>query len=342
MNLSKNFKKWWYSLAFDPADPRYGRGDIKIAAIGGGTGLSNLLRGLKKYSKSISAIVAVSDSGRSSGVIRKVFKILPPGDIRKCLAALSDDWQEFSDLFEFRFPKGSGFLTDHALGNIWIAALSKKYNSFEKAIKSLHRMLNAVGVVYPSTLDDVQIAARYSDGSKIVGEDKIPYQHKQIKKVFFTKRKVAPYRPAVKAISEADIIIIGPGSLFTSIIPNLLIPGIVRAIKNNKKAIRVFVVNISTERGETENFSVPEHIKAIEEHAKEKIFDYILVNNKIVRRSKKVAEIGEINNITFDLDKFSDYRIVKKDVIDRKFPLYHDREKLAKELILLYNEVRRK
>ncbi len=121
----KILKKWWLSLIYDPSDPRYERGDIKIVAIGGGTGLSNLLRGLKKYSKSISAIVAVSDTGQSSGVIRKVFQILPPGDIRKCLAALSDDWKDFNDLFEFRFPKGSGFLTNHALGNIWIAALAK-------------------------------------------------------------------------------------------------------------------------------------------------------------------------------------------------------------------------
>jgi uncharacterized cofD-like protein len=342
MSFLEFLKKWWLSLAFDPHDPRYSRGDIKIVAIGGGTGISNLLRGLKKYSKSISAIVAVSDSGRSSGVIRKVFKILPPGDIRKCLAALSEDWQEFSDLFEFRFPKGSGFLADHTMGNICIAALSRKYNSFEKAIKSLHRMLDAVGVVYPSTLDNVQIAASYTDGSRVVGEDKIPFRGKQVKKVFFTKKRVNPYRPAIKAISEADLIIIGPGSLFTSIIPNLLISKIVKVIENNKKATKIFIANISTERGETEKMTILDHIKAIESHSGRRLFDYVLVNSKIVRKSKKVAELGEINNITLEGDSFEGYAIVKKDIVDRNFPLYHDKEKLAKELILLYNDVRRK
>jgi len=338
MKIIKSIKKWWYSLVFDPTDPRYGRGDIKIVAIGGGTGLSNLIRGLKKYSKSISAIVAVSDSGRSSGVIRKVFKILPPGDLRKCLAALSDDWQEFNELFEYRFPKGSGFLTDHALGNIWIAALSKKYNSFEHAIKAIHRMLNVTGVVYPSTLDNVQIAAIYSDNSRKIGEDKIPIQGKEIKRIFFTKKKIRPYQPAIKAISEADLIVIGPGSLYTSIIPNLLISKIKKTIIANNRAVKVFVANISTERGETEKLSVPDHIEVIERHCGKKIFDYVLVNNKIIKISNKVAQLGEVNNITFDLDFYKEYKIIKRNIIDRDFPLYHDREKLARELLLLYNE----
>lgn len=340
MKFIKLFKKWWYSILYDPKDPRYGRGDIKIVAIGGGTGLSNLLRGLKRYSKSISAVVVVSDTGKSSGVIRKVFKTLPPGDIRKCLAALSDDWGDTTDLFEFRFPKGSGFLTGHALGNIWIAALTKKYQSFEKGLKALHRLLNVKGYVYPSTLDNVQIAAIYADGSRVVGEDRIPNNRKQIKKVYFTKRNPKAYSPALKAISEADLIVVGPGSLYTSILPNLLVPNIKKAIIHNKKAKKVFVANVSTERGETQKMTIPDHIIAIESHCNCKPFDYILVNSQIVRKSKNVSELGEINNISFVQDIYRGYKIIKRDVIDRKFPLYHDRDKLAKELLLLYNETK--
>ena len=132
MSISLTIKKWWLSIAYDPTDPRYGRGEIKIVAIGGGTGLSNLLRGLKKYSNNITAVVTVSDSGSSSGVIRKVFKTLPPGDIRKCLAALSDEEKLLSEVFEYRFPDGSDFLSGHPFGNIWLAALIQKYGSFEK------------------------------------------------------------------------------------------------------------------------------------------------------------------------------------------------------------------
>jgi len=342
MNLPKTLKKWWYSLAFDPADPRYGRGDIKIVAIGGGTGLSNLLCGLKKYSKSISAIVAVSDTGKSSGVIRKVFKTLPPGDIRKCLAALSDDWRDLYDSFEYRFPQGSGFLTGHPLGNIWIAALTKKYNSFEKGLKALHQILDVKGNVYPSTLDNVQIAATYADGSKIVGEDKIPTAGKQIKNIYFTRKNIRAYGPALKAIANADMIIIGPGSLYTSIIPNLLISKIKEKMLKNQRAIKVFVANISTERGETERMSIPDHIKAIENHTGEKLFDFVLVNNKIINKTNKVAELGAINNITFDQKLYQDYKIVGRDIVDRGFPLYHDKNKLAKDLILLYNEAKGK
>lgn len=329
-------------MKYEPTDPRYGRGEIKIVAVGGGSGISNLLRGLKKYSCDLTAIVAVSDTGKSSGVIRKVFKTLPPGDIRKCLAALSDEYKLLSEVFEYRFPKGSGFLTGHTLGNIWIAALSEKFGSFEKAIDVSHHLLDTVGNVFPSTLERVQIGATFEDGKRIFGEDKIPLVGKTIRKVYFNKLKVAVYKRAAKAIDQANLIVIGPGSLYTSIIANLLVPGIVRAIKNNPAAAKIFVANCSTEKGETENLSVPGHIEAIEKHIETKLFDYVLVNNKIIKHSKKSNLLGEINNITFKENHFKDYQIVHRDLVDRKFPLYHDREKLAKEIILLYNNVKDK
>ncbi|MCX6810709.1 MAG: YvcK family protein [Candidatus Berkelbacteria bacterium] len=339
MDLRKNIKKWWLSIAYDPADPRYGRGEIKIVAIGGGTGISNLLRGLKKYSRDITAVVAMSDAGKSSGVIRKVFKTLPPGDIRKCLAALSDEYQLLSEVFEYRFPSGSDFLSGHPLGNIWLAALIQKYGSFEKAIDVSHHLLDIVGNVYPSTLDNVQLVAKFEDGKQITGEDKIPLAGKRIKRVFFNKAGVRAYRKAVVAINDADLIIIGPGSLYTSVIPNLLVPGIASAIKGCRAA-KLFVANCSTERGETEEMTIPDHIQTVENHAGKDLFDYVLVNNKILRRSKMTSKLGEVNNITYGEKNYHQYKIICCDLIDRKLPLYHDRDKLAKEIILLYNSVK--
>lgn len=342
MSIQKFLKKWWLSIAYDPADPRYGRGEIKIVAIGGGTGISNLLRGLKKYSRDLTAIVAVSDTGKSSGVIRKVFKTLPPGDIRKCLAALSDDYRLLTEAFEYRFPRGSGFLTGHPLGNIWLAALVEKYGSFEKAVDVSHHLLDTKGQVYPSTLDSVQLVARFTDGKQITGEDKVPLYGKKIRKIRYNKRKIKPYRKSLEAIKDADLIVIGPGSLYTSIMPNLLIPEISKAIRSNKQAVKIFIANCSTERGETEKMTVPDHISAIELHAGKDLFDYVLVNNRIIKRSKQTSVLGQINNITFSENNFGDYQIIHKDLVDRKFPLYHDRDRLAKEIILLYNRVKEK
>jgi len=340
MSIKKALQKWWLSLAYEPNDPRYGRGEIKIVAIGGGTGISNLLRGLKKYSRDITAVVAVSDSGKSSGVIRKVFKTLPPGDIRKCIAALSDDYHLLTEVFEYRFPKESDFLSGHPFGNIWFAALIQKYGSFEKAVDVTHHLLDTTGKVYPSTLDQVQLGASYLGGRKIYGEDKIPLVGKKISKVFFNKKRVNSYKKSIEAIKGADMIVIGPGSLYTSIIPNLLVSGVAKAITENERAVKIFVANCSTEKGETENMGVIDHIKAIEDHTKKKIFDYVLVNEKIVKKSRRVDQFGEINNITFDADSWENYQIIRRNLIDKNFPLYHDRDQLAKEIILLYNRVK--
>ena len=212
MSIKKFLKKWWLSLKYEPTDPRYGRGEIKIVAIGGGTGISNLLRGLKKYSRDLTAIVAVSDTGKSSGIIRKVFKTLPPGDIRKCLAALSDEYKLLSEVFEYRFPKGSGFLTGYTLGNIWLAALTERFGSFEKAVDVSHHLLDTIGKVYPSTLDNVQLGATFEGGKRVFGEDKIPLVGRKIKKVYFHRRRVSAYKKSVLAIKNADLIVIGPGS----------------------------------------------------------------------------------------------------------------------------------
>lgn len=333
-------KKWWLSIAYEPTDPRYGRGEIKIVAIGGGTGLSNLLRGLKKYSNNLTAIVTVSDSGKSSGVIRKVFKTLPPGDIRKCLAALSDEEKLLSEVFEYRFPKGSDFLSGHPLGNIWLAALIQKYGSFEKALDVSHVILDAIGKVYPSTLNKVQLGASFENGKRVFGEDKIPLAGSRIKKVYFNRRDVRAYKNSIKSILDADLIILGPGSLYTSVIPNLLISGIVNAVRKNHRAYKLFIANCSTERGETENYGIREHLDAIADHGGT-IFENVLVNSNVIKKSKLQSRLGEINNISTDLKEYNGFKLIHRDLIDKKMPLYHDRDKLAKEIVMLYNEVRK-
>jgi len=299
-----------------------------------------LLRGLKKYSRDITAVVAVSDTGKSSGVIRKVFKTLPPGDIRKCLAALSSDYRLLSEVFEYRFPKGSGFLSGHSLGNIWIAALTEKFGSFEKAIEVSHHLLDTVGKVYPSTLENVQITAVFDNGKRVFGEDRIPLVGKRIKRIYLSKSNVKAYKKSIDAIKNANLIIIGPGSLYTSVMPNILVPKIRDTIIQNKHAVRIFIANCSTEKGETEGYSIEDHIEAIEKHTRERIFDYVLVNSQIVKKSKKADILGEINNITCNLDNYKSYQIIHRNLVDRRNPLFHDQKKLAKEIILHYNRVR--
>jgi len=186
----------------------------------------------------------------------------------------------------------------------------------------------------------VQLGALFESGRKVYGEDKIPLVGRKIKKVFFDKNKVSAYKKAIQSVSQADLIVIGPGSLYTSIIPNVLVGGIKKAIIGNKKAVKIFVANCSTEKGETENMGVPEHIQAIEDHVGARIFDFVLVNSKVLKKSHKTNILGEINNITFDSDIWGEYQIIRKNLIDIDFPLYHDREQLAKEIILLYNMVK--
>ncbi|MFA7243983.1 MAG: gluconeogenesis factor YvcK family protein [Patescibacteria group bacterium] len=335
------FKTWWRNLVYEPNDPRLLAGsDIKIAAIGGGTGLSVLLSGLKKYSNNISAIVAVTDDGSSTGVIRKEFDILPPGDIRKCISALAEDGEILSKILEYRFPGKNKSLSNHTLGNIWIAALTKHLGSFEQAIEATSTIFRTAGKILPATLDNIKIGAVYAGGKKILGEDKIPQAGKKINIVFLNKDKVRAYEKAVQAINEADLILLGPGSLYTSVIPNLLIPGIKKAILSNKIALKIYIANISTERGETENYSVSDHIAAIKKHAPGKIFDYCLVNSHVIKKSKQSSKLGEVYNITTENEKISGVKISRADLVDEKKPLYHDNTKLAKMIIKLYNNVR--
>ena len=252
----------------------------KIVAIGGGTGLSMLLRGIKRYTNNITAVVTVGDDGGSSGRLREDMGILPPGDIRNCIAALADDDDLITELFQYRFKKGEG-LEGHSFGNLFLTALCAITGNMVKAVKESSNVLNIRGVVLPATLDDMKLGAEFEDGSYIKGESNIPEAHKQIKRLFTEPENCKALPEVLNAISSADLIILGPGSLYTSVIPNLLVDGIVDTIMQSK-AKKIYVCNIMTQPGETDNYSVASHVNALINHAKgQKIIDAVLVNNSL-------------------------------------------------------------
>ena len=252
----------------------------KVVAIGGGTGLSMLLRGIKKYTNNITAVVTVGDDGGSSGRLREDMGILPPGDIRNCIAALADDDDLITELFQYRFKNGEG-LEGHSFGNLFLTALCAITGNMVKAVKESSNVLNIRGVVLPATLDDMKLAAEFEDGTIVKGESNIPEAHKQIKRLFTSPALCQALPEVLSAIANADLIILGPGSLYTSVIPNLLVSGIVEAIEASD-AKKIYVCNIMTQPGETDNYSVASHVNALITHAKgKKIIDAVLVNNSL-------------------------------------------------------------
>lgn len=329
---------WWKWLRYDPNNPRFNCGQvIKIAVLGGGTAMPNLLRGLRSYSDHISAIATVTDSGGSAGRVREEFDMLSPGDVRRCISALSYDEKLITELFNYRF-KGSTSLGGHTLGNIWLAALSDHFSSFNKAIEVTSEIFQTAGKVLPATLDKVSLRVQYEDGTVRIGEHYLDEILTKVKKISFKEKKVRGYEKAVSEIGEADLIIVGPGSLYGSLICNLLIKEIKQAIVANKKAVKLFVMNCSTERTQTRNYSVDDHLDAIRDHVGVELFDYCLVNSNVLRRSKDESKLGEVNNITTNEKIIDGVKIIRADIISHKNPLYHDPEKLAKSVVELYNK----
>ncbi len=252
----------------------------KVVAIGGGTGLSMLLKGIKKYTNNITAVVTVGDDGGSSGRLREEMGILPPGDIRNCIAALADDEGLITKLFQYRFKNGEG-LEGHSFGNLFLTALCSITGNMVKAVKESSNVLNIRGVVLPATLDDMKLAAEFEDGKIVKGESNIPEAHGKIKRLFTEPANCQALPEVIEAILSADLIILGPGSLFTSVIPNLLVSGIVDAITQSD-AKKIYVCNIMTQPGETDNYSVASHVNALLNHANgRKIIDAVLVNSTL-------------------------------------------------------------
>lgn len=256
---------------------------VKVAALGGGTGLSTMLKGLKLYTRDITAVVSVADDGGSSGMLRQDFGMLPPGDVRNCLSALSDIDPVLGDLMNYRFQEGG--LKGHSLGNIMLAALNETSGSFEEAVKKFAHVLGIVGTVYPVTNENVTLKAVLSNNKTITGESNIGSYSEavwnRIDHVEIEPKNPKPVEGAIRAIEKADVIVLGPGSLYTSIIPNLLVDGITDAIRESK-ALKIYVCNLMTQRGETEGYTAYDHLAAIEKHSYEGIADMMIVNNATV------------------------------------------------------------
>ncbi len=249
----------------------------KIVALGGGTGLSTLLRGLKRYSANITAIVTVFDDGGSSGRLRRDLGVLPPGDIRDCLVALAESEPLMTQLFEYRFP--SGAFDGHAFGNLFIASLAGVTGDLEQAVKEASKVLNIRGRVLPATLEDVILCAEYEDGSVVEGESQIPLARRRIRRVFLKPDSVPALPEALEAIAEADLILIGPGSLYTSVIPNLLVRGVADAVRR-ASAPRVYVCNVMTQPGETDRFTAADHVRALVAAGGPGLLTHVLVNTR--------------------------------------------------------------
>lgn len=261
----------------------------KIVAVGGGTGLSMLLRGIKHITNNITAVVTVGDDGGSSGRLREEMGILPPGDIRNCIAALADDEDLITKLFQYRFKSGEG-LEGHSFGNLFLTALCSITGDLVRAVKESSNVLSIRGRVLPSTLDDMKLVAEMEDGRIIHGESNIPEAHGKIKRLFTDPQNCRALSDVITAIKEADLIILGPGSLYTSVIPNLLIQEISEEIAN-ANAKKIYVCNIMTQPGETDNYSVSDHVNALISHAGgRRIIDTVLVNDFLPSNMAKKYE----------------------------------------------------
>jgi uncharacterized cofD-like protein len=307
----------------------------RIVVIGGGTGLSSVLRGLKAYSRNITAVVTVADDGGSSGEIRKNIGILPPGDIRNCLAALSNDEELITQLFQYRFAASAG-LNGHSLGNLLISALTEITGSFEEAIAETAKVLAVQGQVLPSTLKNVTLVADVQLPDKnvevvIKGESKIGKIGGKVRRVWLEPGNPAAFPPTVQAILNADLIIIGPGSLYTSIIANLLVPDLVDAIKASK-AYKFYICNVASERGETDGYSCGDHVKMIEKHAGSHIVDLVISNHRfegVLPADVSWVKVNEEEN---------QHPIYQADLLDVDNPWRHDSNKVAKTVMDLYFE----
>jgi len=257
----------------------------RIVALGGGTGLSTLLRGLKQHSSNITAIVTVTDDGGSSGRLVQEMGMIPPGDIRNCLVALADAEKLMTDLFQHRFKQARGSLAGHSLGNLLIAGLVEQTGGdFDQALTIASEVLNIRGRVVPSTMAQIRLRALMEDGSEVCGETKIVQANQRIRRIFIDPDDCEAFPEALSAIREADLIVSGPGSVYTSVIPNLLVPGIADAIRESH-AIRAYICNVMTQPGESDSFTAAEHVAAINANVPTKIFDYVFVNTGLPTES---------------------------------------------------------
>jgi uncharacterized cofD-like protein len=298
----------------------------RLVAIGGGHGLSTLLRGLKEYTGNLSAVVTVADDGGSSGRLRDEYRILPPGDIRQCLVALADAEPLVKELFDHRFKEGS--FEGHSFGNLFIMAMAEVTGDMEHAVRESGRVLAVRGAVLPSTLQDVVLCATVNGGT-VVGESKIPLERSPITRVFLRPATAEINPEAALAILNADLITVGPGSLYTSILPNLLVRGMVDALRSSP-ALKVFICNVASENGETDNFKVSDFMRVLEDHVGSNIFDFAIVNSNYAH-----TPTGGQSKVVFDSEApvGREMHFILADVVNQKVPSHHDTDKLSKVIM---------
>jgi uncharacterized cofD-like protein len=320
---------------------------VRVVALGGGTGLSTMLRGLKQYVSGrkrrgperpiadLAAVVTVTDDGGSSGRLRREYRILPPGDIRNCMVALSQDELLLSKLFQYRFPAGRG-LGGHSFGNLFLTALTNSTGGdFAKAVQTSAKVLAIRGRIFPSTAQNVTLAAELEDGRLVKGETNISRSRKRIARVRLVPRHAKPVPEVLQALREADLILVGPGSLYTSILPNLLVEQVSEVIANSN-AIRVYIANLMTQPGETQHYSVADHIKAIYEHTGRRLFDFAVINRqavspRLLRRYK--AQGAEPVDPSLDELKKLGVRCVMGNFLHESNVVRHDELRLARLLL---------
>jgi uncharacterized cofD-like protein len=321
-----------------------------VVCIGGGTGLATVLSGLKAHIGQpggeepsvpipvgrLTAIVTVSDDGGSSGRLREEFKVLPPGDVRNCIAALSEDSSLLLKLFTYRF-EGNGTLGGHSFGNLLLTALTSVTGDFVQAVRMVGEVLAIRGTIYPSTRENVKLVAELDDGSVVRGESRISESHLPIRRVSLEPATCTALPETLDAIATADLIVLGPGSLFTSILPNLLVAGVPEAIRESP-ARKILVCNLMTQTGETEGFSASDHVTAIRQAAGENLFDTVLVNSRIPpgalieKYRQEGAEVIRVDDDVFSRMKVS---VVSRDLMSATDLVRHDPESLAREILAL-------
>ncbi len=310
----------------------------KVVAIGGGTGLSTLLRGLKEFTSNITAIVTVADDGGSSGRLRRELGVLPPGDFRSCIAALADSEALTTQLFQYRFNAGQG-LEGHSFGNLFIAAMASVTGSFESALAESSRVLAVQGRIVPSTLQDVTLMADLREESpgqfsRVAGESSITQSGGNIERVYLEPGDVRPYPEAIRALLDADLIVLGPGSLYTSIMPNLLVRDIAQAVRSSR-ALKVYVCNVATQHGETDHYSAADHVTAIERHVGPGLVNVLLANDRLGVDLRQVGMPSGVGELVQPSSSQSS-RLVAADLIDVEHPWRHDSHKLAKAVMAVY------
>lgn len=325
---------------------------LKLVAIGGGTGLSTVLSGLKQlvgengrgglWLESLSAIVTVSDDGGSSGRLREELQMLPPGDIRNCMVALSEDSTLISRLFRYRF-RGQGDLGGHSFGNLFLAALTEVTGDFVEAVRLSSEVLASKGRIYPATLNDVRLVAELEDGCEVRGETRITASRSPIRRLRLEPEQCLPLPEALAAIRVADVITVGPGSLYTSILPNLLVSRVADCI-GRSPAVKVFICNLMTQPGETDGYTARRHVEVVKKYAPEIHFDFMVVNDRPVSAEQAAAYAAEgarqigLTDHRLEEEFGGETEVVRADLLDEGEKVRHSPEKLARVILACYEQ----